>query len=439
MKKLFKVKRDPDLREASDLKKNTDRIKPPIPEIQFIILIISAAILFLSCSESGNRIVYRGDGGRGCYSEKFTPPIGIKWKLKYQEGDARERHFNPPVVYKNTLFFGSSDSNFYALDINSGFMKWVFKTAAPVNSVPYVDSEKVYFGSSDGYVYAADIKSGNEIWRYNTDFPVNSTITGYEDYIILTTDTGSTHFLSKEGEELDSVPNYLWQYNSFQVYDDVVFFMPGPAEDPYSLGAYNIKERRFKWLFQTAQDNLSWYSFPAVSQNSVLFSACGLYGDFIGFEYISLDAETGEVLWNVKDLSNLDLYSELTPEDIFWENINLLDYMAPAVWKNNVIYAPGDRTMKSFKVKDGTKNWESVFDTAVSSAPSIGYNRIYIGLRGDSYADKAPMLVAVDAKSGRISWSTEIDGEILGSPVISGRWLIFGTDSNYLYVFEKLF
>ena len=404
-----------------------------------VYLLLFLSILIMSCSESRNRIVYRGEGGKGNYPEKLIPPIGIKWKLKYQEGDARERHFNPPVVYRNTLFFGSSDSNFYALDIESGYMKWVFKTGAPVNSVPYVDGEKVYFGSADGYVYAADIKNGNEVWRFNTYFPVNSTIIGYDDYIILTTDTGATHFLSRDGKELDTVPNYMWQYNSFQVYNDLVLFMPGPAEEPYSLGAYSIREKRFKWLFPTAEDSLSWYSFPSVSDNMVLFSACGLYENYMVFKYLALDIDTGYVIWEQGDFSDFDSYMEMSSEDIFWENINLLDYMAPAVWKGNVIYAPGDRTLKSFRVEDGHKTWETVFDSPVSSAPCIGSNRIYIGLRGDLYNDRAPVLAAVNAADGKVAWSTEIDGEILGSPVISGRWLIFGTDSNYLYVFEQLF
>ena len=403
----------------------------------FLLLLLLFSVL--SCGKNSDRIVYRGEGGRGYYPEKITPPVGIKWKLKYQEGNARERHFNPPVVFENTLFFGSSDSNFYALDIESGFMKWVFKTSAPVNSVPFVDGEKVYFGSSDGFIYAADIKTGEEIWSYNTYFPVNSTIIGYDDYIILTTDTGATHFLSKDGVEIDTVPNYMWQYNSFQVFNDVVLFMPGPAEEPYSLGAYNIKEKRFKWLFPTAEDSLSWYSFPAVSGNKVLFSACGVYSDFMGFKYFALDFETGEILWEQRDLSDFEGFMELPGEDIFWENINLLDYMAPAVWKRNVIYAPGDRTLKSFRIEDGSKNWETVFDTPVSSAPCIGKDVVFVGLRGDMYLEKNPLFAAVNASNGTVSWSTEIDGEILGSPVISGRWIIFGTDSNYLYVLERLF
>ena len=155
------------------------------------------------------------------------------------------------------------------------------------------------------------LKQAREIWSYNTYFPVNSTITGYGEYIILTTDTGATHFLSKEGEEIDSVPNYMWQYNSFQVYDDTVLFMPGPAEEPYSLGAYNIKEKRFKWLFPTAEDSLSWYSFPAVADNRVLFSACGLYSDFMGFKYLALDIQSGEVIWEQQDLSSFESYMEL--------------------------------------------------------------------------------------------------------------------------------
>ncbi len=402
------------------------------------LLFLFSALLF-SCNESSDRILYRGDGGRGYYRENLTPPIGIKWKLKYQEGNARERHFNPPVVYENTLFFGSSDSNFYALDIKSGFMKWVYKTSAPVNSVPFVDGKKVYFGSSDGFVYAADIRTGEKVWDFDTGYPVNSTVTGYNGYIILTTDTGATHFLSEDGLELDSVPNYLWQYNSFQVYDGVVYFMPGPVEEPYSLGAYSIPDRSFKWLFRTDEDSLSWYSFPAVSGRSVLFSACGFYGEFTGYEYFSLDAETGEILWAENEISDIDMFSGLDPEDVFWENINLLDYMAPAVWKGTVIYAPGDRSIKSFRIRDGVKKWETFFDTPVSSAPSIGKNRLYAGLRGSSITGINPSLVCLNASDGKIIWDTEVDGEILGSPVISGRWLIFGTDSNCLYVFEELF
>ncbi len=398
-------------------------------------------LAFSGCGYRSSRdwVMFRGEGGRGYSSDKIYPPVGIKWKLQLQEGSARERHFNPPVVYKNTLYFGSSDSNFYALDINTGFMRWVFKTRAPVNSVPYVDDEKVYFGSTDGYIYAVYHKSGDPAWEHFTGFPVNSTIIGYNDSIVFTTDTGATHFFSKEGVELSAVTNYVWEYNSFQINNGVVYFLPGPEDDPFSLGAYSIDENRFLWLFRTDEDGLSWYSFPAVSGDAVHFAACGVIGNQFLFEYYALDALTGEIIWKNTEVTDPVDYENYIAEDLFWENIYLLDYMAPAVWKDNVIYSPGNDSLKAFKSTTGELLWERKFDAPVSSAPSVAGNRIYLGTRGDKYLEINPSLKCIDAGSGKVLWEIDTDGEILSSPVIAGRWIIFGTGENYLYVLEELF
>jgi hypothetical protein len=33
----------------------------------------------------------------------------------------------------------------------------------------------------------------------------------------------------------------------------------------------------------------------------------------------------------------------------------------------------------------------------------------------------------------------EIEGALLSAPVISGKWIIFGTDKNMFYVLEELY
>ncbi|MCL2481585.1 MAG: PQQ-binding-like beta-propeller repeat protein [Spirochaetaceae bacterium] len=398
-------------------------------------------LIFLGCSikRSSDWVVFRGEGGQGYSSEKIYPPIGIKWQFKLQEGRARERHFSPPVVYQNTLYFGSSDSNFYALDIRTGFMRWVYETRAPVNSVPFVDNEKVYFGSTDGYIYAVYHKTGDTAWEYFTGYPVNSTIIGYNDTIVFTTDTGATHFFSKDGEELNAIPNYVWQNNSFQINNDVVYFMPGPPEDPYSLAAYSIPENRYIWLLPTGNDGLIWYSFPAVSKNLLHYASCGIAGtDFI-YVYSALNKKTGHVVWKEFEYSSLFELGDYDPFALFWENINLLDYMAPAIWKNYVIYAPGNNSVKAFNSSSGKKVWEKWFDFPVSSAPTVSDSRVYLGTRKSPYGDIPPYLVCLDAASGKVLWKIETEGDILGSPVIAGKWIIFGTDENYVYVLEKLF
>ncbi len=403
--------------------------------------ILISILFFSGCNlkKSSDWVVFRGEGGQGYSPEKIYPPIGIKWQFKLQEGSARERHFNPPVVYQNTLYFGSSDSNFYALDINTGFMRWVFETRAPVNSVPFVDNEKVYFGSTDGYIYAVYHKTGNPAWESFTGFPVNSTIIGYKDLIIFTTDTGATHFFTKDGEEINSVPNYVWENNSFQINNDVIYFMPGPPEDPHSLAAYSIPENKYLWTLPTGGSGLIWYSFPAVSRNLLHYASCGIMGEYFLFEYSALDKKTGNLAWKESEYSGPYEMGGYEPFELLWENINLLDYMAPAIWKNYVIYAPGDNSVKAFTGSSGRKAWEKRFNTPVSSAPTVSDSRVYFGLRKDLYEESPSYLVCLDAAQGKVLWKIETEGDILSSPVISGKWIVFGTDENYVYVLEELF
>ena len=80
-------------------------------------------IVLLSCTPDAHWVMFRGEQSRGYTSTSIDPPIGIKWKQKLQDQPGRDRSFNPPIVVDNTIFFGSSDSNFYALDVESGYMR----------------------------------------------------------------------------------------------------------------------------------------------------------------------------------------------------------------------------------------------------------------------------------------------------------------------------
>ncbi|MCL2293875.1 MAG: PQQ-binding-like beta-propeller repeat protein, partial [Spirochaetes bacterium] len=268
------------------------------------ILIITLMLSGCTGRSSGDWVVFRGQSGQGNTSERIFPPIGIKWQFKLQEGGVRERRFNPPVVFQDTLFFGSSDSNFYALDLNTGFMRWVFKTRAPVNSVPYVDSRKVFFGSTDGYIYAVYHRTGTLAWEHFTGAPVNSTIVGHNDTIVFTTDLGATHFFTRYGREIKAIPNYVWLSNSFQINNDVVYFMPGPPENPFSLAAFHIPTQRYIWTLPTVGRQI-WYSFPAISGNILHYASVGVMGNYFTYIFSALDRRTGEPIWQVFERSSL--------------------------------------------------------------------------------------------------------------------------------------
>lgn len=414
-------------------------LKPRLRRMLLACLMVTA---FIGCTPQQDWVTFRGSQGRGRAANAITPPLGIRWKLRLQRDGERLAAFNPPVVLDDTIYFGSADGNFYALDIESGYMRWTYSTEGPINSVPYADEENVYFGSVDGHAYALRRNDGTEVWRYFTGRPVRSSVTRYEDMVMFASDAGSTFAVSEAGEELFQLPNLIWYYITFQVFDDVMYFAPGPLENPRSLAAYDVRTHEYLWMLDTGMLNAVWYSFPAVDGNMLFMATGAPRGAYWELNYYGIDRHTGEILWRYMDASNLAPGLPLNPEQMFRRNIELLDYMAPAVVGNRVIFTSGDTKVRAFDTRTGRLVWSSTVEHPTSSAPTVAGNTVYFGVHGEfsDSPDRDPArLVALSARTGRREWEMEIDGAVLSAPVIAGRRLMFGTENSVFYILEALF
>ena len=60
------------------------------------------------------------------------------------------------------VYFGSGDTNVYALDAANGTLKWKFKTGDVVHASPALADGKLFVGSWDSYFYALDATTGKE-------------------------------------------------------------------------------------------------------------------------------------------------------------------------------------------------------------------------------------------------------------------------------------
>lgn len=409
------------------------------PYLPFLCLLLLPALF--SCSKQFDWIEYRGELGSGYTPENIHPPLGLKWKLKLQVDEMKKtRAFNPPLVIDNVIYFGSPDGNFYALDVDTGYMKWFFKTKGAVNSVPYADDENVYFGSNDGRVYAVSREDGREKWNFYTGQTVQSLVLRYKDLIIFTSDTGATYFLDLNGQPVHQLPNPVWSHHTFQVYDGIIYWAPLAR----SFGAYDIEGRNFLWIVPIDAPYSLWYSFPALDDDRVYFASSFFKGYEVELNYYALDRRTGQEVWRMSDI--FDIGSRVEPDEytVFLDHVQLLDYMAPSLWKDYVIYASGDTKLRAFNRKTGAIEWEKQFDYPFSSAPTIAGDRIYVGLQGVKTATdmglfgSEPMLLCLSARNGDVLWQMETDGAVLNSPIISRGRIMFGTDRNYFYVLEEI-
>jgi outer membrane protein assembly factor BamB len=82
--------------------------------------------------------------------------------------DPFDFYLSSPSVVHDTVYVGSGDGYVYALDAESGALRWKFKTGNVVHASPTVVNDTVYIGSWDSYFYALDAKTGTQRWRFKT-------------------------------------------------------------------------------------------------------------------------------------------------------------------------------------------------------------------------------------------------------------------------------
>lgn len=396
----------------------------------------------VACNKQPDWVEYRGKNGSGYTPTQLYPPLGLRWKLKLQDNSVEDaKSFNPPVLKDDTLYFGSNDGNFYALDPETGYMRWIFPTKGKVNSVPFADDERVYFGSNDTKVYALDRETGKLEWDFQTTSTVQSLVLRTEDLIIFTSDTGATYFLNPDGKEVNRIPNPVWSHHTFQVYEGVVYWAPQGRR----FGAYDIEERRFLWTVDVNVPWAVWYSFPAVDDENVYFASNFYKGSEAELNYYAMNRTTGETVWEVQDFMDLGSMVPANRNTLFLDHVPLLDYMAPALYKDFVIFTSGDRIVRAFHKETGKVAWTYEFSYPTSSAPTVAGDRVYLGVGGSGvftdmgFLGSDPKLVCLDAEDGTVLWEMDVQGEVLSAPIIAGKRMTFGTSKHYFYVLEEIF
>ena len=90
-----------------------------------------------------------------------TKPRGhVKWEFE-TEG----RVESSPAVSDTTVYFGSLDGFFYALDVGTGKQKWRFRAGGKIRSSPVLVTGTVYFGRWDGILFAVAAETGELRWK----------------------------------------------------------------------------------------------------------------------------------------------------------------------------------------------------------------------------------------------------------------------------------
>jgi outer membrane protein assembly factor BamB len=89
------------------------------------------------------------------------------------------------VAETGLLYVGCDDGGLYAFDPESGAQRWVYRTRAPIASLPVYAAGTLYFTTGENRIYAVDANNGKWKWQYDRESPDSFTIRGYPSPLVL--------------------------------------------------------------------------------------------------------------------------------------------------------------------------------------------------------------------------------------------------------------
>jgi len=256
-------------------------------------------------------------------------------------------------------------------------------------------------------VYAVDLTNGTEKWRYPAEadnsitFYADPELTGDGQVIAGSYDATLYSLEAETGRQVWVFPDAENRYIAGALVDDGSIFAPAADENLYSLDL----DGRLQWTFTSEGE--SWAQPITDEECSCLFLSS------MDHTVYAIDPQNGTEKWRSEELGGAVVGT-------------------PAYNNDGVLYV-GTFGGKLFALnaENGAVIWEySTQDNGwIWSGPTLSDGVLYFGdLNGYFYA--------VDAENGTQNWQltpAQLDGEIVGSPLVIDQDIYITTEEGILY------
>lgn len=292
----------------------------------------------------------------------------IKWKF-----ETKGKIYASPVVSDETLYVGSLDSVFYAIDKQTGTKTWSIKVDAPIMSTAVVHSEVVYF------------ESGNKLYAINT----NGTKKWEKDLYA--------------GTITSQIDPWDFHHSSPVIYDNNIYIC---TEKGFVFG-FDLNTGKQNFKIQT-ENSETIRSTPLIKDNVIYF------GDWDGVFY-AYNTQSKKKIWHY-DTKNDTTYR--------WKNSII---GSSVIYNGNIIFCGKHNRVYSFDAKTGNKNWVLVSPTHQWYVGGLVLvdNTLYVG------SSDQHLFHAIDASKGTIIWQTKLDARIWGKAAVHEGKIFIGSNSFF--------
>jgi eukaryotic-like serine/threonine-protein kinase len=369
-------------------------IRFPIRYLFFLPFIL---LLFISsrAQSTSNWPMFRGSSAlTGIASTELPKSLKLRWT--FQAKDSIE---SSAAIVDGVIYVGSMDASLYAVDLDTGKLRWRYATNGPVQeSSPCIQDGVAYIGDLNGVFHAVNVKTGKSNWTFKTESEIKSSPNCTNGKIYFGSYDQNLYCLSAASGSL------IWKYTT-----------EGPLHSSPALYDQQIYISGCDELFRVIHPSTGKliYSFPlgAYTGASVAvrddYAFVGTFGNTV----IGINLKKRETQW---------LYSHPTRSFPF--------YSSAAVTSDRVVLGGRDKMIHCLDRISGKAIWTFLTRARVESSPLISGNRVFIGSNDG-------LLYELDLISGQKNWSFTAGAPLSASPAAAQGTLVIGSQDGQLYCF----
>jgi outer membrane protein assembly factor BamB len=328
------------------------------------------------------------------------PPDSLKLLWTYDAGDVIE---SSAAIAAGVVYVGTGKSELIAVDLQSGKLKWSYKTPEAIGeSSPAVGGGMVFVGDLSGVFHAVNVSTGKNVWSYKTDAEIKSSPVvlsdrGGDRVLIGSYDGNLYCFNARDGKT-------LWKFKT----ENYVHCTPAVVDGvAYIAGCDEI----FRGI--RISDGREVMQIPAGGYTAASPTMVGQFTYFGNFsnEVVGLSLKTRRRAW---------VYMHPQRQFPFYSSAAFAD--------GRIVLGGRDKLVHCLNAATGRAAWTFTTRARVESSPAIAGGRVYIGSNDGRF-------YVLDLAKGTKLWEFNAGGAISASPAIAGGRIVIGDQNGKLYCF----
>ncbi|GAB3793338.1 carboxypeptidase regulatory-like domain-containing protein [Virgibacillus kimchii] len=340
--------------------------------------------------------------------------------------------FSSPAVNEDTIVTATDSGSIQAFDLENGEEKWTFRTGMANRGTPTIHEDTVYVaGGQDNKIYALNINSGVVKWEAAPGNEAIYETPMYDDGVLYLTSSTSnetvvTALHADDGERLWDTVIESDTYFGAAATDEYLIIGSMSAGSLYALSKEDGSE---VWTFDISGEGFA--SQPVVIDGIIYafstdFSSNGTLW--------AINAESGEEIWNYGHMGDTQAASPVVYEDIIVASSasnasskGFDRHTGELIWENENV---------STAVNNGSAAGNGLFflvdNTGALKAVDVFSGRILEQRSLEASSSSTPAII-----SGRVVITTQTGIQVFSSPgVLSG--VIQDTDGNPVSGFARV-